>query len=141
MRQFVTSTITAVEAIAGLGLKLAPPGVQPENIPNTITEKVFTVTMQTENTDKFRDRQPAGYMRLGHVLSVSLLCRIFPNNQIEGYRDAIDVEEAIIEAMLVQASFPTYRVLYNRSRRTITTAGEYVLTDIEFSIEQSLVLT
>jgi len=138
MRQVIETTITTIEAIPALNLRLAPPAVQPENIPNTIAEKVFTVTMQTENTDKFRDRQPAGQMRLGHAVTVSLMCRLLPNNQIEGYDDAIDIEEAIILAMLVQASFPAYRVLYDRTRRTVTDGGEYVLLEIDFSIEQSI---
>jgi hypothetical protein len=40
--------------------------------------------------------------------------------------------------MLVQASFPAYRVLYDRTRRTVTDGGEYVLLEIDFSIEQSI---
>jgi hypothetical protein len=100
--------------------------------------------MQTENSDKFRDRQPAGHMRYEHALTVSVLCRIFPNDQMSAYKDAIDVEELIIQKLLVQADFPAFRVLYDRTRRNFprpsvggTAGGEYVLLEIEFSIEQS----
>ena len=142
MRQVIEQSITTIQAIPGLGLVLSPTPVEARNIPNTITEKVFSVTMQTVNTDKFRDRSPAGHMRLGHDLTVSILCRLPPMDQMEGYNDAIDIEESIISAMLVQASLPTFRTLYESSRRDLlgreTTATEYVLIDINFSIEQSI---
>ena len=145
MRQVIEQTITTIQAIPGLGLVLSPTPVEARNIPNTITEKVFSVTMQSENTDKFRDRSPAGNMRLGHDVTVSILCRLPPMDQMEGYNDAIDIEESIIVAMLVQSSLPTFRTLYESSNRTLigreTNATEYVLIDITFSIEQSIGLT
>ena len=145
MRQVIEQTITTIQAIPGLGLVLSPTPVEARNIPNTITEKVFSVTMQTENTDKFRDRSPAGHMRLGHDVTVSILCRLPPMDQMEGYNDAIDIEETIISAMLVQSSLPAFRTLYESSRRTLigreTSATEYVLIDIGFSVEQSIGLT
>jgi len=50
------------------------------------------------------------------------------------------VEESVILIMLDQANFPSYRVLYDRSRRTLSNSGEYVITEIDFSIEQSAVI-
>ena len=142
MKQVIEQTIATIQAIPGLGLKLAPTPVDARNISNTITEKVFSVTMQTENTDKFRDRSPAGHMRLGHELTVSILCRLPPMDQMQGYNDAIDIEESIISAMLVQASMPTFRTMYETSRRTVigreANTTEYVLIEVSFSIEQSI---
>ena len=146
MRQVIENSIAVVETVGTL--KLAPTPVEARNIPNTKTEKVFSVTMETENTDKFRDKSPGGHMRVGHLLTVSLLCRLFPLDQMDGYNDAIDIEEQIISAMLVQSSLPTYRTLYERSRRDVLGSssaqssarggGEYVLIEIIFSIEQTL---
>ncbi len=58
-------------------------------------------------------------------------------DQMEGYNDAIDIEEKIILGMLVQADLPKYRTLYERSSRIIENSGEYVLIEIDFSIEQT----
>ena len=137
MRRVIEDSINVIEALPFANLRLAPPSVNARNIPNTITEKVFSVTMQTDNTDKFRDKSPRGVMRYGHTLTVSLLCRLPPMDQMEGYNDAIDVEERIIMGMLVQADLPLYRTLYERSSRTIENSGEYVLIEIDFSIEQT----
>ena len=143
MKNVIDETVAALEAIPNL--TLSPAGLYALNTPNTITERVFSVTMQTENSFKFRDRQPSGHMRYEHTLTVALLCRVFPNNQVESYKNAIDVEEEIIQRMLIQSLFPSYRVLYERSRRTFPSSsegnsGEYVLIDIDFSIEQSTTL-
>jgi hypothetical protein len=147
IREVIEAAVTAIDMIPDL--VLSPAAVSALNTPNTVAERVYSVTMQTENSDKFRDRQPAGYMRYEHSLTVSVLCRIFPNDQINAYKDAIDVEELIIQKMLVQADFPAYRVLYDRTRRSFprpvgnsrgSAAGEYVLLEIEFSIEQSTAL-
>jgi len=142
MREIIEAAVTAIDTIPDL--VLSPAAVNALNTPNTVAERVYSVTMQTENSDKFRDRQPAGHMRYEHALTVSVLCRIFPNDQMSAYKDAIDVEELIIQKLLVQADFPAFRVLYDRTRRNFprpsvggTAGGEYVLLEIEFSIEQS----
>jgi|19_taG_2_1085344.scaffolds.fasta_scaffold04059_7 hypothetical protein len=137
MRQVIEDSINVIEALPLANLRLAPPSVNARNIPNTITERAFSVTMQTDNTDKFRDKSPGGVMRYGHTLTVSLLCRLPPMDQMEGYNDAIDIEEKIILGMLVQADLPKYRTLYERSSRIIENSGEYVLIEIDFSIEQT----
>lgn len=139
MRDVIEATTVALNTIPDL--VLSPSAVGALNTPNTIAERVYSVTMQTENTDKFRDRQPAGHMRYGHTLLISLLCRIRPNNQQESYNIAIDIEETIIQKMLVQADFPPLRVLYDGTRREILDGQEYVLIEIAFSIEQSTVLS
>lgn len=144
MRTLVQDVIDLIEAIpfigppAGTTLTLSPAAVNSLNIPNLSTEHTFSVTLQTTNTDKFRDRSPSGVTRVGHTLTVSLLCRIFPNNQMEGYLDAIDLEERITAFMLIQSSLPNYRTFYDRTRRTLTSSGEYVLIDIDFDMEQTL---
>jgi len=141
MRQVIDQTVVVIEAIPPAGLLvLSPTAVNAQNTPQTITERVFSVTMQTQNSDAFRDRSPAGHIRYAHALSVSVMCRLKPQNQLSGYGDAIDIEEKIILAMLVQANFPEFRILYDRSQRQITQTGEFVLIQIEFSIEQSGVL-
>ena len=138
--QVLTDVITVIEAIpAPYSVTLSAAAVNAANIPNTTTEKVFAVTVQTNNTDKFRDGSP-GHMRLNHDLTVDLLCRIFPLDQMRGYQEAIDIEEEIIQALLHQIDLPTYRVLYTRTRRILTSTGEYLASAIEFSIEQSLVV-
>ena len=148
IREVIEATVAALETIPDL--TLSPAALAGGNTPDTIAERVFSVTMQTENTDKFRDRQPAGHMRLDHVVTVDLLCSIFPNDQMNSYKNAMDIEELILEKMLVQSNFPAYRVSYERSRRdfaaktrsrTGTVAGEYILISMDFSIEQSMVLS
>jgi len=143
IKEVIEASVIAIETIPNL--TLSPASLSGLNTPNTITERVFSVTLQTENSDKYRDRQPSGHMRYSHVLEVGLLCRIFPNDQLEGYKSAIDLEEEIILKMLNQSLFPPYRVLYNRSNRSFPNSskgsgGEYVLIEIEFSIEQSAAL-
>ena len=90
IRQVIEATVNALDTIPNL--ILSPASVEGLNTPNTIAEKVYSVTMQTDNTDKFRDRQPAGHMRLGHTLTVSVLFRLFPNDQLTSYKNALDVE-------------------------------------------------
>lgn len=140
MSQIINDVIAILEA-APVNLVLAPPAVNARNIPNTITETVFSVTMQTQNTNKFRDKSPGGHMRLEHALTVSLLCRIYPNNQMQGYTNAIDIEETIITALLIQSNLPALRVLFEDTTRSLQTNNEYLLTEINFSIEQSFVVT
>lgn len=138
MRQVIENSITVIEAaFPGGSLVLSPTAVNAQNTPQTITERVFSVTMQTQNSDKFRDRSPAGFMRYAHALEVSIMCRLKPQDQIDGYKNAIDIEETIIQTMLTQANLPAYRVFYDRSQRTITPPGEFILITIEFSVEQS----
>ena len=136
--EVLADVITVIEAIpAPYSVALSAAALNGTNIPNTTAEKVFAVTMQTNNTDKFRDGSP-GHMRLNHDLTVDLLCRIFPLDQMRGYQEAIDIEEEIIQALLHQVDLPPYRVLYTRTRRILTSSGEYLASAIEFSIEQSL---
>ncbi len=138
MRKVIDQAVAVIEAIPPVGLlSLSPTAVNAQNTPQTITERSFSVTMQTQNSDEFRDRSPAGFMRYAHALSISIMCRLKPQNQIDGYGDALDLEEKIILAMLVQANFPLLRILYDRSQRQITASGEFVLIQIDFSVEQS----
>lgn len=127
----------AILSIGGSPLALSPAAVLPQNTPNTRTENTFSITLQTANTDKFRDRS-GGTMRIGHDLTVSLLCRIKPNDQQDAYLDAIDLEERVIIAVMRQSALPRERTLYAQTRRTLTPAGEYVLIEIDFDIEQSI---
>ena len=137
MRQVIDQSVNVIEAIFPAGsLVLSPTAVNAQNTPQTITERVFSVTMQTQNSDKFRDGSP-GLMRYAHALEVSIMCRLKPQNQSDGYGDAIDIEEKIIMAMLRQSNLPRFRVLYDRSQRQITNTGEFVLIRVEFSIEQT----
>lgn len=138
IREVLTTAIDVIEAIPfPYNITLSVAAVDAGRMSNTTTEKAFAVTMQTNNTDKFRDGTP-GHMRLNHDLTVDLLCRIFPNDQMRGYQESIDIEEQIIQALLHQADLPIYRVLYTRTRRALTSSGEYLASAIEFSIEQSL---
>jgi hypothetical protein len=140
MRVLIQTAIDVIEALPN-NLTLAPSAVNALNTPNTITENVFSIDVQTVNTDKFRDRSPSGHARLGHSVQVSLLFRIFPLNQMQSYLQAIDTEEAIIKGLLVQASTPAYRVLYTRSSRRLTESSEYLLIEIDFDVEQSISVT
>ena len=137
IRQVVETAQAVIDTIPDL--VLSPAAVNARNTPNTTAERVYSLTMQTANSGKFRDGSP-GHMRYEHTLTVGLMCRILPLNQLSGYNNAIDVEESVILIMLDQANFPSYRVLYDRSRRTLSNSGEYVITEIDFSIEQSAVI-
>ena len=138
IRQVIEDSITVIESVFPAGsLTLSPTAVNAQNTPQTITERVFSVTMQTQNSDKFRDGSPGGHTRYAHALTVSIMCRLKPQDQIEGYNDAIDIEEKIINAMVRQSNLPRLRVFYDRSQRTISPSGEFVLIFVEFSVEQS----
>ena len=142
MRTLIEDVIAVIEAIAPAGtLTLSPTALNAQNTPQTITEKVFSVTLQSQNSDKYRDKSPGGRMRYAHALTVALMCRTKPQNQMLGYTEALDLEELVTLAMLNQASLPTYRVFYDRSQRAITQTGEFVLIQIEFSIEQNISIT
>ncbi len=60
-----------------------------------------------------------------------------PLDQFSTYTALVDTEESIIVALLTQLKMPLYRVEYTRTRRTLTTSGEYLLLEILFSVEQS----
>jgi len=126
----------AKAAIESLALTLSPTSINARNIPNTTADLVFALSMQTVNSKKFRERSP-GHIRYDHELTVSLLGRIKPLDQLPSYEALVDTEESIIKALMTQLKMPVYRVEYTRTRRTITTSGEYLLLEILFSVEQS----
>jgi len=137
IRTVVDQVTDAILSIGGSPLALSPAAVLPQNTPNTRAENVFSVTLQTANTDKFRDRS-GGTMRIGHDLTVSILSRIKPNDQQDAYLDAIDLEEKVIIAVIRQSALPRERTLYESTRRTLAPSGEYVMIEINFDIEQSI---
>jgi len=123
-------------AISALGLTLSPTAINARNIPNTTVETMFSLTMQTSNSGKFRDRSP-GHIRYDHDLTAAILGRIKPLDQGASYISLINIEESVIKALMTQLKMPAYRVSYTRTRRTIMPSGEYLLLEILFSVEQS----
>ena len=126
----------AKTAIESLALTLSPTAINARNIPNTLADLVFSLSMQSTNSKKFRERSP-GHIRYNHDLQVALLWRLAPLDQFSSYTKLVNVEESIIIALLTQLKMPEYRVEYTGTRRTPTTSGEYLLLEILFSVEQS----
>lgn len=122
--------------IVSMGLTRSPTALNARNIPNTVADLMFSLTMQTTNSKKFRERSP-GLIRYSHELTVGILGRLKPLNQAPSYEALIDTEEGAIKALMTQFKMPPYRVEYERTRRTITTSGEYLFLEIVFSIEQT----
>ncbi len=126
----------AKTAIESLALTLSPTAINARNIPNSLADLVFSLSMQSTNSKKFRERSP-GHIRYDHDLEVALLGRIKPLDQFTSYTALVNTEESIIVALMTQLKMPLYRVEYTRTRRTLTTSGEYLLLEILFSVEQS----
>lgn len=123
-------------AVSSLGLTLSPTALNAKNTPNTTVDLMFSLTMQTSNSNKYRDRSP-GHIRYDHDLTVQVLGRLKPLNQAPSYQALIDTEESIIKALMTQLKMPEYRVEYTSTRRTVVPSGEYLFLEILFSIEQS----
>ncbi len=126
----------AKTAIESLALTLSPTAINARNIPNSLADLVFSLSMQSTNSKKFRERSP-GHIRYDHDLEVALLGRIKPLDQFTSYTALVNTEESIIVALMTQLKMPLYRVEYTRTRRTLTTSGEYLLLEILFPVEQS----
>ena len=130
----VLSDASAV--VSSMGLTRSPTALNARNIPNTVADLMFSLSMQTVNSKKFRERSP-GHIRYNHELTVGILGRLKPLNQAPSYEALIDTEEGAIKALMTQFKMPPYRVEYERTRRTIVPSGEYLFLEIVFSIEQS----
>jgi len=114
-------------------MKLCPNIITPQSIPTTGTDTMFSLDIQTANTNKYRDRDE---VRVGHVLLVRFLKRLNMTDAFRSQKEALDLEERLIQALLDQSANPSIRVLYQNTRRSLTPTREHLLVEISFGIEQ-----
>ena len=120
-------------------LEPAPLPFTISNIPETLTGRVFSVTLQSGNTGKERDRLT---IRAAHVVTVELLhSYAMAGGRQEAEIDALDKEMQIIDALLQQASFPAYRILWRSSSRARTHTLTHLVSTIVFDAEHSFTIT
>jgi len=122
-----------ITKVAATGLTAAQTILEPSSMPDTGMDRFFTVTMQSRNTNKYRDK---AVVRIQHDVTISFLKRLKMSDQDGSYKIALSTEESIISAMLDVSDFASERVLYSSTSRTLNSTKEYILINILFNIEQ-----
>jgi len=115
-------------------LKASPVLFDARQLPSSLAGNCFCLDIQSKNTNKLRDRNR---IRIDHVLRVQMLHRIRPNEQVATQREALEDEERIIDAMVKLTTMPEARVLYRLSLRALVASREFLVTTIEFSVEDT----
>lgn len=130
---------TQVETVTGFKLSLRP--MRPDNDPNSLADKRFSIDLDTSNAGLFRDKA-AGRARIEHGVTVRFLRRLPPKGQHTRYSEALDNEVLIIRSLMDQSGSwqNDLRVLYSGTDREILTGGEWLLFTLQFSIQHDLAL-
>lgn len=127
---------TAIEAAAGLSSSPLPFSIV--NVPEQLTGQVFSVLFDSVNTGKARERL---YLRPAHTIQVDLL---HSYNQCGGRQqaqiDALDAELEIIDALMSQSTFKSYRISWRSSTRNPTATLTHLITTIVFDAEHDLTI-
>ena len=97
---------------------------------------MFSLNIQTTNTEGFRDRDNLA-IRLEHRIAVLLLWKVKPLSQFTSQKAALQAEEKVIGRLLTQANLAAHAVTYEGSDRTLSPSGEYIVTEINFRIDQT----
>ena len=129
---------TALEA-SGFVFSNTPFTIDANNLPISGEGRFFSLDMQTVNTDKFRDakRGSLTLQRVAHTLTVKMAFRIKPFDPLTTVENMLDQEKAIVDDMVLPATFDSCRVFYVGSTRFLSGSKEFFFIDVEFNVEQS----
>jgi hypothetical protein len=122
-----------VEALGTLDdLALAEQLFDARAIPSTHVDRRYCLDIQSKNTLQDRDRNR---YRASHALEVRLMFRVNPTAQSTTYREALEVEQRIVEALARPARFPGVTLKYLSTSRVLTLAREYLYVAISYTAE------
>jgi len=124
---------------AGTALSVAPLPFTVANIPETLTDRVFAVSIDTRNTGKERERLS---IRAAHTVTIDMLHAYnATGGRQEAAIEAKGLELEIIDALYEQTSFKEYRVRWDGSRRVDTPTLTHFVTSMSFDFEHSFTIT
>jgi len=133
--QTLRGLLTQVDAVlSGTGLKRAPGLFSANDLPKTLADNSYCMSVQTQDTQLYREGGEES-ARVLHTLTLSVLKQIKPMAQFQSLLDAGDVEERMMAAMLRRSNIPYAVVKWVSTQRTPTPAREYLLLEAVFTLE------
>ena len=133
--QTLRGLLTQVDAVlSGTGLKRAPGLFSAGDLPKTLADNSYCMSVQTQDTQLYREGGEES-ARVLHTLTLSVLKQIKPMAQFQSLLDAGDVEERMMAAMLRRSNIPYAVVKWVSTQRTPTPAREYLLLEAVFTLE------
>lgn len=137
----VEAIAAAAEAVVD-GLGQSTKILDPRTAPATKLHKVFSLDVQTRNTDRYRDRSDRR-MRLEATAMLRVAWLLNPKDEASTQRHALRDEDNAVRAVLTSLRPPLNecRVLYRSTRRQVGTSREWLFADVTFSVEFDRSLT
>ena len=133
--QTLRGLLTQVDAVlSGTGLKRAPGLFSAGDLPKTLADNSYCMSVQTQDTNLYREGGEES-ARVLHTLTLSVLKQIRPMAQFQSLLDAGDVEEKLMAAMLKRSNIPYAVVRWVSTQRAATPAREYLLIEAVFQLE------
>ena len=133
--QTLRGLLTQVDAVlSGTGLKRAPGLFSAGDLPKTLADNSYCMSVQTQDTNLYREGGEES-ARVLHTLTLSVLKQIKPMAQFQSLLDAGDVEEKLMAAMLKRSNLPYAVVRWVSTQRAATPAREYLLIEAVFTLE------
>ena len=102
------------------------------NTPSHLIDETFSLDLQSENTDKYREDVA---IRAGHSLVVTTIRKLRPQDQFASQLDGLRREEEIMRALSERVATVEVRVVYRSTARALSPSREYLITRIAFGIE------
>ena len=128
---------TAIEAIAGAGLKESPLPFQSfGRTPNAIAQKAFAIGVLTSTSTDDRQKRTIGTLTQTAV-QIQVAYRIRPLSQNTDVDNALDLENDIIIALCNRTDSTLYadiHIKFETSTRILVDTGEYMLSSINFEV-------
>lgn len=130
----MSSALTDVEVAitAATGMKKAPGLITLDSVPSTHVVDMYSCELQSKNTGREGDRVA---LRASHDLTVRFVNKINPNRASDDYKAALEREEKLIRALMVQSAIPAIRTSWLSTRRTPTSTREHLVTECLFNLE------
>ena len=134
---------TAIEAIAGEGLKESPlPYYAFGRTPNSIGHKAFSIGFLGTVAGENRQKPNVGALTQTQ-LDISVCYRLRPLSQTADFDNALDLENKIIIALCDRTNATLYQnthIKFTTLNRSLVETGEYILSSIGFEILHHLPL-
>jgi len=118
------------------GMSLSRKILDPKVAPNTKLNRLFSVEMQTNNTEDYRD-QAGKRIRMEQMTTVRMAHRLNPKDEQATQRVAfVDESNVVVQMMTTERKPLCYtRVRYIQTRRTVLRPSrEWLFTDVVFGI-------
>lgn len=133
--QTLRGLLTTVDAVlSATGLKRAPGLFSAGDLPKSLADNSYCMAIGSADTNLYREGGEDS-ARVIHTLILSVLKQIKPMAQFESLLAAGDIEERIMAAMLRRSHIPYAVVKWVSTQRTPTTAREYLVLEVTFTLE------